>query len=516
MQQEDTHLRPAKELTTPTLSGDIIFAIAKYLREIRAIARLSETCRFYHELLDTFLYKADVFRTRRAYLQGSQVVASDTMELMNTNWITPSPGVETGTHGVQDAVVEKTALHWAITQADDRTRMAVARKSIKAVLMCWPECFELADSFALYMTPLQLAAKHGVEDVVRELTEAYGPVDMKISLNACDYFYSNKRHNLGPMLREIYFTAIPLSIAIIYGHVGVAETLARLTSELEECDRERGVLSPLRLAAGCRMPSVIEILQSRGFKVGRHRFYAMQTGRTPLHFAASVDNNEETLQLLLDTGYGLDYVSDRGWTAFETALELKCPANAVFLVKGLSVEEKMNIVNRNLVRLLGRDDLLPVTKALLEGNRIPRKQARRHKFKLRKYINIPRRLKNGANTINFILNHPNINFSRSMQERFLTMANKAVEEKKALQQAREEGMADEEPTVPDSPRLILEDTDTDDDYDNDYDDSDDDDNDDGNDYDDSDDDDNDNGNDYDDSDDDDNDDDDSDDGSLSP
>ncbi|KAI1471107.1 ankyrin [Daldinia caldariorum] len=409
MQQENTHSGSAEELTTRTLSGDIILAIAKHVREIKATVRLSGTCRFYHGLLDPFIYRADMLRAKRSYLQSRQVVGRRT-------------------------VAEKIALHWAIAQADDRTRMTVAQKSIKAALKYWPECFEVTDWDGARMTPLHLAAKHGVEDIVRELTEAYGPVDMEVKVKSNPNF-TLRTYKLAEPRR---FTVIPLSAAIIYGHVGVAETLARLTGELEECETKRGILSPLRLAALHKMPSVIKILQSRGFKVGAHRGLVYDKGLTSLHFAAAEDNNEETLQLLLDTGYSLDYVNHGGWTAFETTLEFRCLANAVFLVKDLSMGEKLNIANHNFGRLLKTDVFLPVTKALLEGTKIHRKQARRHKSAMRRVIKKIRGLEEAQKTMNFLMTHPSINFPKNMHERLAEMTNKAIEYQKAREKFLED------------------------------------------------------------------------------
>ncbi|KAK6955900.1 hypothetical protein Daesc_003546 [Daldinia eschscholtzii] len=411
--------------STPRLSGDIIVYIAtEYLHNPRTIARLSKTCRFYRGVLGTLPYRADVLRVKQLYFEKGDFEDYDRSEQGGVCQAWSLGSCETG--------LDRTALHWAITQDDDRVRTTVARNSIKAALRYWPSYFEVAcsdDSCGHLMTPLQQAVLYDVEDMVRELVETCRPVDVRTWMHTARY--PCHRSRLNEFTGENSFQVLPLSIAILNMNTRIAEILARLTCDLEDSEGHWMVLSPFRLAAMCGMPSVIEILQSRGYKVGRHRTYLGDRNLTPLHFAASIDNNEETLQLLLNTGYSLDDIDDKGRSAFGIALRWNCVANALFLIKDLSVEEKLNIANANFTALLRTDLFLPVTKALLQGNSITRRQSRRYKNIMRKKIRTPWLLEKIPETLDFLINHPSFNFSRNTQVYLAEKITKAIENKKS-------------------------------------------------------------------------------------
>ncbi|OTB13526.1 hypothetical protein K445DRAFT_24698 [Daldinia sp. EC12] len=427
--------------STPRLSGDVIAYIAiEYLHNPRTIARLSKTCRFYRGVLGALPYRADVLRVKQlCFEEGNFKSYADFEDYSRSEregvcqaWLLSS--CETG--------LDRTALHWAITQDDDRVRTTVARNSIKAALRYWPRYFEVACSNVSYehlMTPLQQAVLYNVEDMVQELVETGRPVDVRAWMYTARYPCHISR--LLDFTGEHSFRVLPLSIAILKMNTRIAEILARLTCDLKDSEGYWMVLSPFRLAAMCGMPSVIKILQSRGYKVGKHRTYLGDRNLTPLHFAASTDNNEETLQLLLDTGYSLDDIDDKGRSAFGIALRWSCVANALFLIKDLSVEEKVKVANANFTALLRTDLFLPVTKALLQGNSITRRQSRRYKNMMRKKIRTPWLLEKIPETLDFLINHPSFNFSRDTHAYLAEKITKAIENKKSEPVVIENGMS---------------------------------------------------------------------------
>lgn len=394
---------PSHPTRSPTLSGDIIFRIVRSnFHTTRVIISLSKTCRLYCGALDPLLYRADVLMVRERVFKYRRQ-ASDWYILPG------SMSMNAMLRGLYD--LDRSALHWAIKD-NGSVDMTVARKSIKAALAYWPDYLHVKSGNMGGMTPLQLAATYGADEIVQELIKACPRVDAPITLDT-DIGPCTKLP-LSKFLLNEEFSATSLHIAMLYGHVHIAETLARLMPDLEDPQEtpSTSTLSPLNLAAVCKLPSVIKILQTRGYQVPRNEGHLGDTGLTPMHFAASTEGNEETLGLLLSTGYSINDVDNGGYCPIGTAIKFRCPSNALFLIKNLSAEEKLNIADKYFDKLLQSDDFLPLVKPLLEHTSIERKRARRYKYLILKHSNNPRRRRNLLDMLDFLIHHPNINFSK--------------------------------------------------------------------------------------------------------
>ncbi|KAI1659154.1 ankyrin [Daldinia decipiens] len=392
---------PSHPIRAPTLSGDIIFCIVRSnFHTTGVINNLSKTCRLYCGALDSLLYKADVLMAKQ------RVVDRRYQHFYADPFLNLSVGAESC--NLYDSGAS--ALHWA-AKANDSVGITVAQKSIKAALVYWPDYLHVQCGRTAAMTPLQLAAKYGADEIIQELIKAGSLVDTQIILdvtrNPC------KKFRLSELLQYRCFKATSLHIAMLYGHVHTAETLAHLTQNLEDSQETPGVFSPLKLAAMCKMPSVIKILQTRGYKVLGNERYLRDMRYTPIHFAASTDGNEETLRFLMNTGYSAKAVDNDGRCPFGTAIAFRCLSNALFLIKDLSAEEKLDVADMHFDKLIRKDVFLPVVKTLLEHNNIGRHRARRYKNVILKHYNNQDWRKYILDTLDFLIHHPNIIFSKN-------------------------------------------------------------------------------------------------------
>ncbi|KAI0853857.1 ankyrin repeat-containing domain protein [Daldinia vernicosa] len=322
-----TTMDPRRPTTSITLSGDIIFRIVRSnFHKPKVILTLSETCRLYCGALDPLLYRADVLVAKERGVELNHIF--DRMRRRMWRFDTPFEGLCMTGSLCTIYYNDMSALHWAV-KANDSASMITARKSIKAALAHWPDYLHAHCGRMDAMTPLQLAAKYGADEMIQELIKTCPSlVDTRIVLSAdrnpC------KKFQLSEFVRFQPFKATSLHIAMLYGHVHIAETLARLTQDLEDCQETPGTFSPLKFAAMCKMPSVIKILQARGYKVLGNEGYLRDTRYTPVHFAASSEDNEETLQLLLDTGYSTKAVDNNGLCPIGIAIKFRCVSNALF------------------------------------------------------------------------------------------------------------------------------------------------------------------------------------------
>ncbi|KAI0133268.1 hypothetical protein F4776DRAFT_624835 [Hypoxylon sp. NC0597] len=338
------------------------------------IANLSLTCRRLFRLLEPMLYRADVWTTR------DREIEQERHEFGKACLYGIHEGDDIDTRlSLQNSRVSVThvpALHWATLQVDTDLGLAVARKSIKAALDYWPNYLHVRCVMLRDMTPLQLAAINGLGEMVDELIEASPFVDARLPITDDDFrldeyspfptlYFHREYYKAGGLFFKPTISAV--GIAIAYGRLHIAETLARLTEDLTETPTEthKDLLPLLRMAALFKMPSVIRILLDRSYQEldGPMNYNAF-------HIAARADGNEETLRVLLDSGVDINAVDDRRFDALDWAFQDykdfgTCMSNAIFLANHLPPEMGPRYFFREIVQFLARDDTLPLIKALL-------------------------------------------------------------------------------------------------------------------------------------------------------
>ncbi|KAI1372297.1 hypothetical protein F4677DRAFT_463440 [Hypoxylon crocopeplum] len=401
-----------------TLPDDIIYYMSReFIQEPSDLSTLSRTCHHLSRLLDPLLYRADILKTRREELETE-------IRLLGENrffglYDGPDFDVRINYQAARVPVNQITALHWAATRDDKSLGLEIAQKSIRAALIHWPNYLHVRCSKTKGMTPLQLAAKFGHEDMARELIEASPFVDARVYMRPAEKGELPWFDRMGCGRSQAIFNydqasfkmmANALSIAIISGKVRIAEMLAHQTQELAESSgREVQDLVPApKLAALHKMPSVIRILRARGYRSQMVNDYFYQA--KPLHLAAVMDNNEETLQLLLTEENVLRDGDLFGREAIAWALEHGCVSNSLFLVKHYSLEERAEMIPRHFRRFLEQDDLLPVFEALLEGNTVAPDEIHSLKTTNLDIYRSGGRLGRTPKTREFLLRHPEFDF----------------------------------------------------------------------------------------------------------
>ncbi|KAI0830448.1 ankyrin repeat-containing domain protein [Hypoxylon sp. FL0890] len=339
------------------------------------IANLSRTCRRLSQLLEPLLYQADVWETRKAELE-SEVNVFRRARQYGSRYGGNYFDIRLGLQNCRVPVSHIPALHWAATQNDRSLGLAVARKSIKAALIHWPNYLHVPCGKTSNMTPLHLAAKNGLVEMVQELMDASAFVDARVRFNVNAHpgefpliqrTFAQRRFNV---FGSFYLTINALCIAIMYGHIHIAEILAHHTQDLKETEGYLDIdpTPVLKLAAVHRMPSVVRILQDRGYQSRAGNWYFF--GASALHYAAVADGNEETIQLLLDGGADINATNRMNRDAFELAVDQhdetgECVSNLLILANHLTLEERSRHFRKQFFIFLGNPGLLPVIKVLL-------------------------------------------------------------------------------------------------------------------------------------------------------
>ncbi|KAI0384792.1 hypothetical protein F5Y04DRAFT_247813 [Hypomontagnella monticulosa] len=376
---------PSHTTKLRALPDDLFYYIAKDLLSApEDISRLSLTCRRLYMLLHPLVYRADVLKTKHDVFSPS---------LKYKRYRSPNPN---GLRKEINETFRKTILQWATSQTDTNLGLTVARRSIEAAVSHWPGYLR---TFYGGFSLIQYAAIYGHHVVVQELIEAGVPVDElayvrnrdkrgpgrppKVArLNFPDGTSPRKQnhhhqHEIPLFLpRDFGLMLNTLGLAIVYRNIRVAEILARNTQKIVEGpfeNRRRQVTLPMRLAALYKMPSVIEILQARGYKetfIGNYHFH----GASALQFAATVEYNEEVLQLLLDAGSDVGDVDGRQLDAFFYACAYDCVSNAIFLAGKYRPENKPAYVTNHIKKLTKANKLRPITKYRLNPDTGTRKR----------------------------------------------------------------------------------------------------------------------------------------------
>ncbi|KAI0885008.1 uncharacterized protein GGS22DRAFT_188287 [Annulohypoxylon maeteangense] len=404
---------------------DILYYLAKNgIREPRVIARLSQTCRHVSKLLDPLLYRADVMETKQKLAESASEFPfpySRNEEDSFLNWA-PVDGQQWLMYPLM-TVKKIPALHWAIDHKDKELGLTVTRKSIKSALKYWPSYLQVCcggvGQYMDGMAPLHLAAISGNEEIFQEVMKASSIVDMRV------YLESNFRKHIGDStlsetawsfveqrsdISHSHMVVNPLGLAILYGHIHIAETLARVTQDLVEeiCESDADLMSPLKMAVLHKMLSVVKILESRGYRSGLGDIYFCNNEISRI--AAANDGNEEMLRHLLRNREG-DHEQD-SFDAFELALELHCKSNLLFIAEHRPPIDKPFVFLLYIKRLIQTDDFLPVVKALLGAEPI---LCRHISKKIETYLYDHRGegiwAGRGVMIQDYLLNHPDILYS---------------------------------------------------------------------------------------------------------
>ncbi|KAI2632553.1 hypothetical protein GGS26DRAFT_598290 [Hypomontagnella submonticulosa] len=353
------------------LSDDLFDYLARYiLSDPKDISRLSRTCSCLYLLLEPLVYRADVLRTKH---QADSCHLDDVEDQGSRR-----QGGGTARPIAGDGIPINTALHWAISQTETSLGLAIAQKSIKAALKYWPDYLRVRVKDS--MSPIQLAASRDRHAVIQELIEAGAPIDAHIWLSReSPLYYKTDRLDLPHMMRMRSAAVNALSLAMLFGNVRAAEVLAYHTQDLaddaDDADEASVRTIPsLKLAAVKKMPSVIRILRSRGYSDGRMSSYFYDF--SSLELATIVEDNEETLEALLDTGSEFDYLGTSNFDALTCAGIYKRVSNAIFIVRRCPPEQKPVFVVNRLSSLLQDNEPLPIIKDLFEGTPFSEEQIR--------------------------------------------------------------------------------------------------------------------------------------------
>ncbi|KAI1411295.1 ankyrin repeat-containing domain protein [Hypoxylon sp. FL1857] len=411
---------PSCSTTPRALPDEVFYYMARDIIDEKSdIASLSRTCRPLFQLLEHLLYRADVLETRETEIDGQSGEAC----LCGVQYGGDDFDTQLGLQNSRVPVPHIPALHWAVTQSDKSLGLAVAGKCITAALIHWPNYLHVSCQKLKNMTPLQLAAKDGLEEIVKELVEASSFVDARVCFNSLNHpgeFPLIQQYCLYRLIRQparFYIPLNALGIAIMFGHTRIAETLAQHTRELEETSGRgaKDLMPPLKLAAFTNMPSVVRILQDRGYqsKDGNAHF----TGASALHLAAIVDGSDETLELLLNNGADINTVDTHGGDAFQRALERyrtagDCISNLVVLARHYSLEEGPQHFFKHARTFLRHGDLLPVVKVLLQDRSAtydPSDYSRLHSVAF-EYLD-HRRNDLNPEMLDYLVHHPSLKFS---------------------------------------------------------------------------------------------------------
>ncbi|KAI1214444.1 uncharacterized protein F4807DRAFT_468330 [Annulohypoxylon truncatum] len=417
------------------LSDDILYYLAnEHIQEPQVISRLSQTCRRLSNLLDPLLYRTDVLNTEQKLNESSSEFMFPWQDGAGRIYPYQNSADDWKQHFYPLKTAQKiSALHWAAGHKDKSLGLAVARKSIEAALKHWPSYLGVycqGDNEVMNsMAPIHLAAMSGNEEILQELIRASCVVDMRVYLDldfesyggdstlsktAWSYVARSSRH---------FMVVNPLGLAILYGHLHIAETLARVTQDLVEEVWVRGIdlISSLKMAVLHKMPSVVRILQSRGYKPRLGSEYFDDGGL--LQLAAVNDGNEEMLQLLIESAKDAEEANTMG--AFQSALGGRCKSNLLFLAKCPLPTSGPLLFFHFMSQFIQTDDYLPVVKQLLEDDpEMCRSISLDIEMHLRDNIGRDLYFGRGLMIQDYLLYHPNINFSDYLMDLLADQENR--------------------------------------------------------------------------------------------
>ncbi|OTA98663.1 hypothetical protein M426DRAFT_103631 [Hypoxylon sp. CI-4A] len=461
------------------LPEDILYLMVReFIPNPKHIAKMSQTCRRLSHVLEPLLYRADVLWTKREDEPGD----------VHSSW-PPMIGLfrkedrtSTGGWSIESrrSVQHLSALQWAVSKSDTSLRTAVARKAIRAAKFYWPGYLDVFYETWGVVTPLQLAAKYGMEDTVRELVEAGASIDARtrhdpiMHADQCPFL---KRFDTRDEPEWPYNTVNALWLAIWCENVRVAEFLAERSEDPGD-DWKGGLATPpmVKLAAYYKMPSVIKILRSRQYE--SNDSYGILKGTRALELAAANDNNEETLKYFLDRGEG----SVERSRAIYWACKFGCAANLMFLANYAAPESRVSLAAKYMGSLLSSDKFLPAVQLLIGDNPMKEEQSREISNMLDTVTfrffptfiielgetpqEIERRTKRNANIwapqmVRYLLAHPNLQLDSQVRDNvkdYLEHKEAKTEQDPEVCEDTEESLDDEssddEPV--DDPRLFDE------------------------------------------------------------
>ncbi|KAI0114592.1 ankyrin [Hypoxylon sp. NC0597] len=255
-----------------------------------------------------------------------------------------------------DRHVPVSFLHWAARHG----RALTAEAAIKAAFQVAPRYLDAKDSFGY--TPLALAAKNGHTEVLQMLLQAGCYVDAPISgfiLNIDNHTVTRSLHSPTQSFQGHRFT--PLTLAIASRQQATATVLARHSGNPDETYPQLAY-PPLHMAAAFGMPEVARILLSQGCSA--LNTYLGDNDSQPLHYAATWENNQETIDLL----------TDHGASVHATYLNHQSPLLRAFNLGNVHTTahmiSKSDNVGKWVERILSEvdsiDDYLPITRATIE------------------------------------------------------------------------------------------------------------------------------------------------------
>ncbi|KAI1451297.1 hypothetical protein F4805DRAFT_451908 [Annulohypoxylon moriforme] len=414
---------------TSLLSDDIIYHLAKHgIHEPQDIARLSRTCRSLSKILNPLIYRADVLETKQKLKECSGQFGCPS-ESWGRNpsyyyYSSCSDSMQWLLYPLM-AVQKIPALHWAVERRDRKLGSEVAQKSIRAALKYWPFYFEVCCGGVGKrmdgMTPLHLAAMTGNEEILQQLLRASSVVDARVLVEF------NFRKHIGDSSlshtawsharpegarHSCYMILNPLGLAILYGHVRVAETLAYATQDLvaEAHEHDTDLMSPLKMAILHKMPSVVRILLSRGYEVRGRDMYFDTEGL--FQIAVANEGNEEVMRLLLKKYGSPSLEANDTLSPFGSALQDRFTSNLLFLAKHCITGSKPALFNSHMGRLIRSDEFLPIVKELLESDPEEcRAMSGSFEIHLLTAVGMDLCANRGLMMQDYLLHHPNIDYS---------------------------------------------------------------------------------------------------------
>ncbi|KAI1468306.1 ankyrin repeat-containing domain protein [Daldinia caldariorum] len=171
----------------------------------------------------------------------------------------------------------------------------------------------------------------------------------------------------------------PLTLAIALGQEAAATLLAQhvvYRPDIYKRDRDinKGIYPPLHIAAAARMSGVVRNLLSNGHDPGDSIYYPPATlplepiALTPLHYAATSEDNAETINVLLRHGASLNtHIRSQFRRPPQLAIYGGCPRNALHLISHhLASGDNSRWPQSGLRRTADNDGMLAVTEALVK------------------------------------------------------------------------------------------------------------------------------------------------------
>ncbi|KAH6645954.1 hypothetical protein BKA67DRAFT_540946 [Truncatella angustata] len=248
-----------------------------------------------------------------------------------------------------------------------------ARKLINASVENWPNYLDVKRRS---VTPLFLALMHGHEKIVEYLVNGGCFVDAwydepwgirKFVKGGCQFIKElevksscyNKADNI------IYSL---LDYAIAMRRHDQSLLLAKYTCDggLIPVEENTTHMPPLHLAAFGGMTHVVRTLLERGYDSFAPS--NLFNNATPLDMAASgVDNNQKTMQLLIDSREELPGpITARKRALIHRALIHRAPGNAIFLLETWHQIQQLSNLKDEVTYCLESDELLPVLQWIVE------------------------------------------------------------------------------------------------------------------------------------------------------